>query len=82
MCVTLKASPQNRRYYIEYFSYCGIMRNLYYVILISFLTSVLLKIYLPLVLIDIFMIFSLYYISCTYVKRLNCMVLGYKQYNT
>ena len=33
-------------------------------------------------LIDIFMIFNLYYISCTYVKPMNCMVLGIKQYNT
>ena len=33
-------------------------------------------------LIDIFMIFDLYYISCTYVKPMNCMVLGNKQYNT
>ena len=33
-------------------------------------------------LIDIFMIFDLYYISCTYVKPLNCMVRGNKQYNT
>ena len=32
--------------------------------------------------IDIFMIFNLYYISCTYVKPMNCMVLGNKQYNT
>ena len=31
--------------------------------------------------IDIFMISNLYYISCTYVKRMNCMVLGNKQYN-
>ena len=28
-----------------------------------------------------FMIFNLYYISCTYVKPMNCMVLGNKQYN-
>ena len=28
------------------------------------------------------MIFDLYYISCTYVKPMNCMVLGNKQYNT
>ena len=27
------------------------------------------------------MIFNLYYISCTYVKPMNCMVLGNKQYN-
>ena len=33
-------------------------------------------------LIDIFMIFDLYYISCIYVKPMNCMVLGNKQYNT
>ena len=33
-------------------------------------------------LIDIFMIFDLFYISCTYVKPMNCMVLGNKQYNT
>ena len=32
-------------------------------------------------LIDIFMIFDLYYISCTDVKPMNCMVLGNKQYN-
>ena len=30
----------------------------------------------------IFMISNLYYISCTYVKPMNCMVLGNKQYNT
>ena len=30
----------------------------------------------------VFMIFYLYYISCTYVKPMNCMVLGNKQYNT
>ena len=28
------------------------------------------------------MIFNLYYISCTYVKPMNCMVLGNQQYNT
>ena len=28
------------------------------------------------------MIFNLYYISCKYVKPMNCMVLGNKQYNT
>ena len=28
------------------------------------------------------MILNLYYISCTYVKPMNCMVLGNKQYNT
>ena len=28
------------------------------------------------------MIINLYYISCTYVKPMNCMVLGNKQYNT
>ena len=27
------------------------------------------------------MIFDLYYISCTYVKPMNCMILGNKQYN-
>ena len=27
------------------------------------------------------MIFDLYYISCTYIKPMNCMVLGNKQYN-
>ena len=27
------------------------------------------------------MIFDLYYISCTDVKPMNCMVLGNKQYN-
>ena len=31
-------------------------------------------------LIDIFMIFDLYYISCTQVKPMNCMALGNKQY--
>ena len=40
--------------------------------------------YIALLLFDIyiFMIFNLYYISCTYVKPMNCMVLGNKQYNT
>ena len=33
-------------------------------------------------LIDIFMIFDLYYISCKYVKLMNRMVLGNKQNNT